>query len=468
MALFFYDSHEIYTVPCFYKSDRIFSTVKEYENEYPEQAKNGLISLLISNYSEIQNVDDFAGERRIQLIAVCVEGIEDKLNMTDEDIIKETEKKQNLTLASGNRCEWMPLKRYYRRRESFNKENSELKHEIKKFVDRKDSYKKFNDEVNSRVLGQKNINQITYNIFMWLKGIAAGKPSKNNIMLAAPSGCGKTETYRVINDILERDIGCIPVLQFDMTQLTAEGFSGRNTDDFFKPLLERSTNGIAIVVLDELDKKIMPRYERFGTNVNSDIQSQILTFIEGTKYSDRLGRHNIDTNNTLFIGAGAFQELRSQRIETKKSRIGFLNEDENTESDRDIEFKDITIQDMMKAGAMKELMGRFTSVVNYHELSRDCVNTLVRRYADEYEKQLGCKISISADFSNVLYKEYKESSLGCRVLKSEIWNRLYDTGIKLELMSKSERKNISHINIGAKDTSLVYKADERQIEKCPA
>lgn len=74
------------------------------------------------------------------------------------------------------------------------------------------------------------------------------------------------------------------------------------------PLLEEGSDGTGIVFLDEFDKKLLPSYSSQGENINAAVQSQLLTMIEGRII--RINRYEIDTNKTMFVGLGSFDEYR--------------------------------------------------------------------------------------------------------------------------------------------------------------
>ncbi|MBO4679282.1 MAG: AAA family ATPase, partial [Lachnospiraceae bacterium] len=144
------------------------------------------------------------------------------------------------------------------------------------------SFNTFCDAITSRVMGQEDTKRVVANVYNYLQCLVSGKQHNNNILLAAPSGCGKTETYRAIRDYFKEKIPRLPVYQIDMTSVTEEGFKGNNTEYMVKELVTNfETQGIGIVFLDEFDKKLLPSYSSKGSNVNAAVQSQILTIIEG-------------------------------------------------------------------------------------------------------------------------------------------------------------------------------------------
>lgn len=321
-----------------------------------------------------------------------------------------------------------------------------LRNRIRDFVNQEDAFKNFDAKVKARVLGQKNLSQITYNVFMWLRGLADRSDMRNNAMIVAPSGCGKTETYRTIKEILSEEIANIPVVQLDATRLTAEGYKGMDIKDFFEPLFTDSINGIAIIVIDEIDKRLIPDICSTGENVNASIQSQLLTLIEGTELKGFDGEDDviINTANTLFIAAGAFQSIRDKRKEARMKNasntmsIGFHSTPyQNAVIDMPLD-EDITLEEIIENGAMHEFMGRFPTIINLHMLDFDSVKTIVNRYISEYGKLLKCQIIFEDNVVKELYEKYRSSSLGCRILRNQVWNRISPIGMEIE------RKNFAN------------------------
>lgn len=334
---------------------------------------------------------------------------------------------------------------------SISKED-DLRQSIKAYVEQPGAYKHFHEAVAKQVLGQPEISKVTYNVFTWMKSIANGTSVKHNTMLAAPSGCGKTETFRAIKKVFQDNGLDIPVVITDITQLTVEGFRGRDTTDFLMPVIEANTNGIALVLVDEIDKKLLPAHTVHGDNVNHEIQSQLLTIIEGIEYMpdqkkvpQELKGITINTSNTLFICAGAFQSVREQIMNRNSVQVvGFLHQ---KEPDSDSNCPDITVSDIISAGALKEFIGRFTTVVNYKRLTKNDISAILHRYKSEFETIIGTKINISNGATDVFFQAYCESELGCRVLRSKLWDSIVNHAIRNETEDLHEEIEVDEFSL---------------------
>ena len=423
----------LFTENEFYTSQQIYNFIFKCINNLPTEDKNQGIKLNVEIFDRFNENEDNLDEEMLIFL-----GVE-----TKEENIEETDPIYRFNYRTI--IKRLNIEDYLLKREEYLDEDIEFKEcilrkKIAKFVNKKYAFKHFDEKVKERILGQPNISEITYNVFMWLRSLADGNAIKYNAMIVAPSGCGKTETYRVIKEILKEEIADIPVSQVDITQLTSEGFSGKNTNDLFTELINKSINGIGIVVLDEIDKRLIPSYSSRGCDVNAEIQSQILTFIEGCEYNDKDTDITINTSNTLFVASGAFQYIRDKKNNHKENRtIGFFEKQQEEEQHIN---SDITIADIMENGALCELMGRFSTIINLHKLDRKAVATICRRYADEMEEQVKCKILLTEDAIDQLFFIYDTNNLGCRILKSTMWNRISEVCIQMERNENiSKRKN---------------------------
>ena len=373
-------------------------------------------------------------------------------------------KKENKKVLTG--IDFIPLK---------NKENNSYKKndiqnnsffkmnllEELKFWLKNTSFNDFYHEISKRVIGQESLKTITAIIYNYIFCIVNEITPNNNILLAAPSGCGKTETYRTIKDYFNQKIGnFFPVSQVDMTSITEEGYTGGNTKDIVISLLEEETDGIGIIFLDEFDKKLVPSYSKQGRNVNLAVQSQILTLLEGRvlEFQDK----KIDTNNTLFIACGSFDECRGKK-ETKKSSIGFTKE---LIQDEVSHYDEITREDIIELGGSYEIIGRFPYILNYHSLTTESVNKIIDLLVSNNEKEFRLKISIEDTYRELLQNE-ANGSYGCRIINDFLKNDIMDAYIKI-LESESDLYKDHKIILSDKGKyNIIYPADESFINIFP-
>ena len=480
---------DVFTLDGLFRSTKIYNLVKEWDDKLDKTKE---IGYLIGHCEFLMDGDDeiyyktIVSPEYIEIVDINNnphEKNEDfSLVMSDDDSLNDGESSEewfeleidNSYVCNEEKNEPHPIfstefelsfESYYEDRINFvnnDEKTSECDEKviikaISNFVNKKDAYKKFDEEVHERILGQPELSKVTYNVFTWLKGLALGNKVKNNTFIAAPSGCGKTETFRVIKEILTREIGMdIPVLHLDATQLTAEGFKGKDCCDFMSGLFEARTNGIGIVCLDEIDKQIRGYYDHKGANVAQQVQGQLLTILEGVDFTNKQ-EETINTSNTLFFASGAFQYIRDNKKDEK--HIGFVKEDKK-KLKKKLSEDDITIEDIIKAGALPELVGRFSNVVNFIKLEKSSIVTIAKRYAEDFERIIGCKIKLTKNCEDYLFNTYKENELGCRTIKNTMWDDLEQIGIEIErdeLLKKIPKSNIPIIIYnGEDDTKLSY------------
>lgn len=279
----------------------------------------------------------------------------------------------------------------------------------------KTSYKEFLKVLTDRVVGQEAVKIVAANVYNYLNCVAYGKTHNNNVLLAAPSGCGKTETYRALKEYFVSQIPQLVIYQVDMTSITEEGYKGRDTNDVVRPLLEHAEdNGVGIVFMDEFDKKLLPSYTGSGQNVNLAVQSQILTLIEGREVSDEKKNKKIYSGNTMFVGLGAYAWARDKGSEGTK-RVGFGQVNEKGQD----HYRDVTREDMIETGASYELIGRFMTVINYHKLTPEDVDRIIDGMVQRVSDSLECKVELSAEMRAELHNS-ANGKFGCRILESSI------------------------------------------------
>ena len=253
------------------------------------------------------------------------------------------------------------------------------------------------------------------------------------VLLIGPSGCGKTEIMRRIRDITD-----YPMVFTDVSSLGASQYRGRHKEDILLELYEESgrKKSLAekgIIFMDEFDKLLLPAVSERGVNVHDDVQSQMLTMLEGSEVEIKCDGQPLlfDTSRILFVLAGAFQGI-DEYIRTDKREksnipgsIGFkavLEKDMNLEYIRE----NINHEVLMKYGMKRELAGRVSGIAVLEKLKLDDMiriltepeDSLVKRYERELMLSSGAELIFTEDALNAIAQEAIQTPVGARALQS--------------------------------------------------
>lgn len=269
-------------------------------------------------------------------------------------------------------------------------------------------------DIKKQVIGQEGLEDILLNIYLYLYNQLLGKNVMNNILLAAPSGCGKTETYRALSAYFKKHIPSLPLSQIDITSITPEGFVGGDTNDIIHALKEKKSGGIGLIFIDEFDKCMTVLKTSSGSDLNGEVQNMLLTLIEGREIGD------IDTNKTMFIGMGSFDAIRRSR-KMKKAGIGFTSDHSESASPQlpTEHYSEITLEDMRAFGAIPELLGRFVTVINYHKLTDEAIDKVIDLSVAKLAETFGTSITISESVRKTLH-EQANTVYGCRMFHNTL------------------------------------------------
>ena len=258
-------------------------------------------------------------------------------------------------------------------------------------------------ELDRFIVGQENAKKVLsvaiYNHNKRLND-ESGLIKKSNILLAGPTGCGKTLLARTMAKLLN-----VPFVIVDVTSLTETGYVGDDVEVCLQRLLDAADGDLAlaqkgIVYLDEIDK--IARIGRNRTAMKDisgeGVQARLLKLMEGCEVSVSIKSSHLqmekvifNTSNVLFICGGAFEGLFDKGSEKS---IGFNTGEPKIADTRQQETEKLTQDSLKKYGLMPELVGRIPVLcalaeLNGHDLVRilsEPEDSILKEYSLLFEK----------------------------------------------------------------------------------
>lgn len=261
--------------------------------------------------------------------------------------------------------------------------------------------KDIRDYLNERVIGQDRAKIILsvaiVNHYKRINNLTTG-PSidKGNILMIGPTGTGKTLLAQSVAEYLD-----VPFVVADATTLTEAGYVGDDVESLIARLYTAADNDIercqrGIIFLDEIDK-ISRKSE--SSTVSKDVsgegvQQALLKLVEGTKCKiipqgtrkqSTTDGIEIDTTNILFVAGGAFVGLENIiKTRVQGTSMGFNAEVSTNDS---IDFADVTPDDLVRYGLIPEFVGRFSSYVSLHNLSKQQLIQILTEVKNNFVEQ---------------------------------------------------------------------------------